>query len=97
MGLKMIHDNVLIKQDGQVDKTKGGIVLSATSKTNSTVGTVISVGSGIYQNGVFVPTTVKVGDKVVFSKSAAEGSEKIEENGEELIIMKEEHIFGTDQ
>jgi chaperonin GroES len=52
---------------------------------------VVAVGTGRHEKGQTIPLAVKEGDRVLFGKYA--GSEiKIE--GEELLILKEEEIFG---
>ena len=62
---------------------------SAKEKPNE--GTVIAIGSGkILDNGEIRPVDVKLGDVVVFGKYA--GSDTIEIDGEELIILGETDI-----
>ena len=62
---------------------------SAKEKPNE--GTVIAIGSGkILDNGEIRPVDVKLGDVVVFGKYA--GSDTIEIDGEELIILSETDI-----
>ena len=62
---------------------------SAKEKPNE--GTVIAIGSGkILDSGEVRPVDVKLGDTVVFGKYA--GSDTIEIDGEELIILGETDI-----
>ena len=52
------------------------------------------MGDGkVLDNGEQRPLAVKVGDKVVFGQYA--GSNKIEINGEELILMAESEIYAV--
>ena len=62
---------------------------SAQEKPNQ--GQVVAVGSGrILDNGDVRPVDVKVGDTVVFGQYA--GNDKIDVDGEELIILSENDI-----
>jgi len=54
---------------------------------------VLAVGSGkVLADGKVLPLTVKVGDVVVFGKYS--GTE-VKLAGEEVIVMREEDIFGV--
>jgi len=93
MKIRPLHDRVLVKRIEEETKTKGGIIIPDTAKEKPIKGEVIAVGEGrILDNGQKVPMSVKVGDKVIFSKYA--GTEiKIE--GEEHLIMREDDILGV--
>ncbi len=93
MKIRPLHDRVLVKRIEEETKTKGGIIIPDTAKEKPIKGEVIAVGEGrILDNGQKVPVSVKVGDKVIFSKYA--GTEiKIE--GEEHLIMREDDILGV--
>lgn len=84
---------VVIKRDEEKEMTSGGIFIPDNSKEKPSTGTVVSVGNGMVheQTGVLTPTTVKVGDRVFFLRLAGQ---KIELNGEELTIVKENEILG---
>ena len=72
-------------------KNSFGIILPESgSKDKSEQGVVLAVGAGEYQDGKLVSITVKVGEKVAFSKY---GYEEINQNGEELYLIKEENIL----
>jgi chaperonin GroES len=51
---------------------------------------VVAVGKGDYVDGKLVPMTVKVGDKVAFSKY---GYEEISMKGEDYFLIKEDSIL----
>ena len=54
----------------------------------------IAVGAGkVLDNGEQHPLTVQVGDKIVFGQYA--GSNTIEVDGEELILMSEGEIYAV--
>jgi chaperonin GroES len=55
---------------------------------------VVAVGAGkVLDNGEQRPLTVQVGDKIVFGQYA--GSNTIEVDGEELILMSEGEIYAV--
>ncbi|WP_317930636.1 co-chaperone GroES [Halioxenophilus sp. WMMB6] len=91
MNIRPLHDRVVVRRKEEEKTTAAGIVLpgSATDKPNQ--GEVLAVGTGrILDNGDVRPVDVKVGDTVVFGKYA--GSDTIEVNGEELLILNESDI-----
>ena len=93
MKIRPLHDRVLVKRIEEETKTKGGIIIPDTAKEKPIKGEVIAVGEGrILDNGQKVPVSVKVGDKIIFSKYA--GTEKKIE-GEEHLIMREDDILGV--
>ena len=56
-------------------------------------GEVVAVGAGKrLENGEHAPMSVKVGDKVLFTKYAPD---EIELNGEEYLVIEEEKILGV--
>lgn len=89
--LTPIGDRVVVKPEPEEQKTRSGIVLPDTAKEKPSEGTVVAVGPGrILDNGQKVPSEVKIGDKVIYSKYG--GSEvKIDE--EEYIILAERDIL----
>lgn len=93
MKIRPLHDRVLVKRIEEETRTQGGIIIPDTAKEKPIKGEVIAVGEGrVLDNGQKVPVSVKVGDKVIFSKYA--GTEiKIE--GEEHLIMREDDILGV--
>lgn len=92
MNIRPLYDNIVIKRNEEETVSTGGILLpgSATEKPNQ--GKVIAVGSGsLLDNGEIRPLQVKVGDTVVFGSYS---SNTIKIDGEELMIMRENDIFG---
>jgi len=92
--MKPISDRVVVQRDDIQTKTLGGLILptDATEKPHS--GTVIAVGEGRYstKTGVLIPTQVKEGDKVLFSKF---GGQEVTVKGETYLILREEEIFAV--
>lgn len=91
MKIRPLHDRVVVRRKEEEAKTAGGIVLPGTAKEKPNQGEVVAVGSGrVLDNGDVRPVDVKVGDRVVFGKYA--GSDTIEIDGDELIILSENDI-----
>jgi len=68
-----------------------GIILpDSVSKEKSAQGKVLAVGEGKWVDGKLVPVRVKVGDTVIFSKY---GYDEVEQDSEELYLLKEENIL----
>lgn len=86
-----IHNNVLVAPDDATETSPGGIILAPVAQEKPTQGTVLAAGPGDWRQGVFTPTTVKEGDRVLYGRYAA-GELKID--GQPLAIMKEDQIFG---
>ena len=94
MNIRPLHDRVVVRRLEEETKSAGGIVLPGSAKEKPNQGEVISVGDGkVLDNGEIRPLAVKVGDTVVFGQYA--GSNTIEVDGEELIIMGESEIFAV--
>ena len=93
MKIKPLRDRVLVKRLAEEEKTKGGIIIPDSAKETPAEGKVVAVGAGKKDDsGKLIPTEVKVGDRILFSKYA--GTEvKIE--GEEHLIMSEDDILGV--
>ncbi len=94
MNIRPLYDRVVIRRNEEEQTTAGGIVLPGSAKEKPNQGEVIAVGDGkVLDNGDVRALAVKVGDKVVFGQYA--GSNTIEVDGEELIIMGESEIFAV--
>ena len=87
VNFKPLADRVLIEPTAAETKTASGIIIPDTAKEKPQEGMVIAVGPG----KVDEPTTVKVGDKVLYGKYA--GSE-LKLDGKDYLIVKESDILG---
>lgn len=85
-GIKPLGDRVVIKLEEAEEKTASGIVLPSQAKEKPQVAEVVAVGPGTKD----VKITVKVGDKVIFSKF---GGTEIKYDGEEYIIMPHDDLL----
>lgn len=91
MKIRPLHDRVVVRRKEEEATSAGGIVLPGSAKEKPNQGVVVAVGSGrVLDNGEVRPVDVKVGDTVVFGKYA--GSDTIEVDGEELVILGESDI-----
>jgi chaperonin GroES len=90
--IKPLHDRVIIKQEEQEQKTKGGIIIPDTAKEKPLIGKVIAAGEGRrLENGTLQPLAVKKGNRVLFARY---GGTEVELDGEKYLIMREEEILG---
>ena len=93
MNFSAVNDRVVIRRKDPLSTSSGGIVIANVAQETPGEGTVVAVGPGAKSaKDVLIPTTVKVGDHVLFSKASGIPTQ-IE--GEDLLIMKEEEIFAV--
>ena len=91
MKIRPLHDRVIVRREEEEQKTAGGILLPGSAQEKPNRGEVVAVGSGrVLDNGETRAVDVKVGDIVVFGQYA--GNDKIDVDGEELIILSESDI-----
>lgn len=91
MNIRPLHDRVVVRRQEEEATSAGGIVLPGSAKEKPNQGEVIAVGNGrVLDSGDVRPVDVKLGDVVVFGKYA--GSDTIEVDGEELVILSESDI-----
>ena len=94
MNIRPLYDRVVVRRQEEEETSAGGILLPGSAKEKPNQGEVVAVGEGkALDNGDVRPLSVKVGDRVVFGQYA--GSNTIEIDGEELIIMGESEIFAV--
>lgn len=83
-------DRVLVKPMPQETVTSFGIIIPDTAKEKPEQGKVVAVGPGKKSDdGKVVPVSVKVGDKIMFSKY---GYDEVRINGEDYYLIREESI-----
>jgi len=90
MTIKPLGDRVVIKSLESEETTKSGIVLTGSAKEKPQTAEVIAVGPGGMVDGKEVKMTVKVGDKVLYSKYA--GTE-VKLDGVEYIIVRQSDLL----
>ncbi len=93
MGIRPLHDRVIVKRVDEETTSAGGIVLPGSAAEKPSEGTVLAVGNGkVLDNGDVRAVDVKVGDRVLFGKYS--GNE-VKVDGDDLIVMREEDIMGV--
>lgn len=92
MNIKPLQDRVVIKRVEEQKETAGGIILPGSAHEQQNEGEVVAVGPGkASDSGAIIAMTVKVGDKVMFGQYS--GQEVKDDNGEPLMIMREDDII----
>lgn len=91
--IQPLQDRLVVKPFEPEEKTSGGIILPDTAKEKPTRGEVTAVGSGrLLENGQRVAPSVKVGEKVLFSRYS--GTE-IKIQGDEYRIISESDVLAV--
>jgi len=92
MGIRPLHDRVLVRRMEDESVSAGGILIPDNAKEKPSRGEILAVGNGKHlENGDVRALEVKVGDKVLFGKYS--GNE-VKVDGEELLVMREDDIVG---
>lgn len=84
--IKLLGDRVLIQPNAAEEKTASGIIIPDTAKEKPQRGVVVAVGPGKPDE----PTTVKVGDEVLYGKY---GGSELSLNGTDYLMMRESDIL----
>ena len=92
MKLKPLADRVVVKLVEAEEKTKTGIILTASAQEKPQVAEVVAVGPGGNVDGKEVTMQVKAGDKVIYSKYS--GTE-VELEKEKYVIVKQSDILAV--
>ena len=93
LGMRPLHDRILVRRMAEEEKTAGGIIIPDTAKEKPQRGEVVAAGKGrITEDGKTLPLEVKVGDKVLFSKYS--GTE-LKLDGAEYLMIREEDVLGV--
>ncbi|HJP65155.1 MAG TPA: co-chaperone GroES [Actinomycetota bacterium] len=89
--LKPLEDRVVVKPLEEEETTASGLVIPDTAKEKPTIGEVVAVGPGRFEDGNRVPVDVKAGDKVIYSKYG--GNEWKDRDGTEYVILQARDIY----
>ena len=90
MIIKPLADRVVLKLVAAEEKTKSGLILTASAQEKPQIAEVIAVGPGGLVDGNEIKMIVNVGDKVITSKYS--GTE-VKADGVEYIIVKQSDIL----
>lgn len=89
--LKPLGDKIVIKVLEAEEITASGIYIPDSAKKKPQEGEVIAVGNGrVLDSGERNALTVKVGDRVLFSKY---GGNEVSLGGEDFTILDEDQIY----
>ncbi len=89
--IKPLGDKVVVQLVEAEDKTASGIYLPDSAKKKPTEGKVVATGNGrTLDNGQKNELSVKVGDRVLFSKY---GGNEVTIDGEDLTILDEDQVY----
>jgi len=90
--LKPLNDHVVVKPLAKEEKTLSGIILPDTAnKEKPEQGEIIAIGPGkLLKNGTRAPMSVKIGDKIVFTKYAPN---EITLHNEKFLVLSENDIL----
>ena len=93
MTIKPLADRVVLKSVEAEEKTKTGILLTASAQEKPQIAEVVAIGPGARDDkGEIIPMEVSVGDKVIAAKYA--GTE-VKFDGVEYTIVKQSDILAV--
>ena len=93
MGLRPLHDRILVQRLEEEEEVQGGIIIPDTAKEKPQQAKVLAAGPGrVADDGKVQAMDVKEGDKVIFGKYA--GTE-VKLDGEEYLIIREDDVLGV--
>ena len=92
MKLTAVFDAIIVEPQPDEETTYGSIIVPDMGKEKHRIGDVLSVGPGKRSllNGEFIPTTVKVGDRVLLPQT---GVTVLDTGDEELIACDEGKVL----
>lgn len=96
VNIQPLADRVLVRREDIDMKSPAGIIIpDSAQKEKSKLGTVIAVGPGRFgDEGDLIPTTVKVGAKVIFN-SGWDNEVDLGEKDTEHFLVKESDILAV--
>ena len=93
MNIRPLSDRVVVRRTEEETKSAGGIVIPDSAAEKPSQGEVLAVGPGKkLDNGSVQAVDLKKGDRILFGQYA--GS-TVKVDGEELLIMSENEVFGV--
>ena len=93
MTIKPLADRVVTKMVEAEETTKSGIILAGSAKEKPEVAQVLAVGPGGMVDGKEVKMTVKVGDKIIYSKAPFATIEVVLED-ETYLMLRQNDVLG---
>jgi len=91
MNIKPLSNHIFVEPIKEEKTSKSGIVIPDTAEEKPMMGKVIAVGSGkMNEEGKILPLSVKVGDKVLFTKYAPT---EIKIDDKEYYVIREDEVM----
>jgi co-chaperonin GroES (HSP10) len=87
--LELLGDRVVVRKD-EASVSEGGLIIPESARRSGDA-TVVAIGPGTYQSGVFVPTTLKLGDRVIIAPGTSFFD--ITSQGKDYSILHESDIM----
>ena len=88
-----VGKNVFVKEIEQ-ENIVGGFVIPDSVNVDFTIGEVVSVDTGYYENGMYITNQFTIGNKIAFPKVAGT---KVTLNGEKLIRVMANDIVAIER
>ena len=108
MGLRPLHDWIIVKSADELEQSAGGIFVPESAQEKPKQGTILAIGGGREKEDkdekdcklkpgekpakVFVKTFLKPGQVIIYDQWAGQ---KVELDGEDLMMVKENEVLGT--
>jgi chaperonin GroES len=94
MNLKPLDDRIVVRPDEAETQTASGLVIPDTAKEKPQQGEVLAVGPGkrAESTGELIPTDIKVGDTVLYSKY---GGTEVTVDGEDLLVLNGRDVLAV--
>ncbi len=89
------NDKVLVRREAQITRTAGGLLVPDVAKDKALRGTALAVGPGqVNINGIFVPTTTKVGSTVTFGRYSGIEMAPLGPEFADCLLLSELEVYG---
>jgi chaperonin GroES len=92
--LKPLRNYVLVERPEDVKQTSSGIILAAPVEEKLVTSTIVAVGPGRYEGSTFVSPAVRVGDTVLFPRSAVT---EVKDGDKAFYLLEEERVLCVKQ
>ena len=92
MNLKPLDDRIVVRPNEAETQTASGLVIPDTAKEKPQQGSVLAVGPGkrAESTGELIPSDIKVGDTVLYSKY---GGTEVAVDGEDLLVLNARDVL----
>ena len=89
--IRLLGDKILVKLTASSDRSAGGVYLPDRAQKKPQEGTVMFAGPGrLFDSGEHNELSVKVGDRVLFSKW---GGDEVSIDGQDYTMLDEDQVY----